>query len=480
MSKSSRPRGIRRAAVRAIGGLVRRLASVEATAYDAAKASRHLDRWWKTGADHNSANESNTREVRERLRNRARYEVANNSIANGIVHTLTNDVIGTGPRLQLVADGLEDRAGLRVLEQGWARYAKETGLVDDLRTLYMARVVDGEGLGVFESVGGVRRMRILEVDRLTSTLSTARNIDGVLLDERGMPTAYQIRRRHPGGPLASLEYDEYRPGQVIHFYRRERAEQIRGIPYITPALNLFAQLRRLTLATLSSAELAANVSAVIQSDAPAFEDEAGIPDAGDVFDIERGGILTLPWGYKIAQLKAEQPTTQYEQFKRALVSEIARCLNMPYNVAAGDSSSYNYASGRMDHQVYHRQLKIEHDSVERAILDRLLVNYLNDASVRTGTLPARVRTMLLGGDLSLSWQWHWPGREHVDPLKEANAASTRLSSGVSNLKIEYAKQGLDWEEEVRQTAREAELMADLGIAGMGLAHAEIGEDDEED
>ena len=41
-------------------------------------------------------------EVRRTLRNRARYEVANNSYARGIVLTLANDVIGTGPRLQML------------------------------------------------------------------------------------------------------------------------------------------------------------------------------------------------------------------------------------------------------------------------------------------------------------------------------------------------------------------------------------------
>jgi len=35
---------------------------------------------------------------------RARYEVANNAYARGIVLTLANDVIGTGPRLQMLSE----------------------------------------------------------------------------------------------------------------------------------------------------------------------------------------------------------------------------------------------------------------------------------------------------------------------------------------------------------------------------------------
>ncbi len=37
-------------------------------------------------------------------------------------------------------------------------------------------------------------------------------------------------------------------------------------------------------------------------------------------------------------MHAEQPATTYAEFKREILNEIARCLNMPFNVAAGNSS----------------------------------------------------------------------------------------------------------------------------------------------
>jgi len=61
-------------------------------------------------------------------------------------------------------------------------------------------------------------------------------------------------------------------------------------------------------------------------------------------------------------------------------------------------------------------------------------------------------------------QWFWDGNEHVDPAKEANAQATRLASRTTSLAREYARQGLDWEAELRQIAKERELMARLGIA----------------
>ena len=60
--------------------------------------------------------------------------------------------------------------------------------------------------------------------------------------------------------------------------------------------------------------------------------------------------------------------------------------------------------------------------------------------------------------------WFWDGQEHVDPQKEANAQAVRLQSRTTTLAAEYARQGKDWETELRQIAREKELMDELGIS----------------
>ncbi|MEA3366566.1 MAG: hypothetical protein U9R68_00465 [Planctomycetota bacterium] len=64
--------------------------------YDAARTTDDNSRHW-IHADNLSADAANSPEVRRLLRNRTRYEVANNSYARGIVDTLANDLIGTGP-----------------------------------------------------------------------------------------------------------------------------------------------------------------------------------------------------------------------------------------------------------------------------------------------------------------------------------------------------------------------------------------------
>jgi len=209
---------------------------------------------------------------------------------------------------------------------------------------------------------------------------------------------------------------------------------------------------------LGAAEQAALPSGVIYTDAPADAESAAV-EPMDTVEMDRGTWMTMPYGWKIGQVKAEQPTTVYGDFKHEVINEIARCLNMPFNIAAGNSSGYNYASGRLDHQAFFKAIRVDQNFLGDMVLDRLLKAWMDEAVLIEGYLPQWLRR--LGVDLS--HQWFWDGFEHVDPQKEAGAQATRLQSNTTTLAAEYAKAGLDWESELHQRARELALMRELGL-----------------
>jgi capsid protein len=229
------------------------------------------------------------------------------------------------------------------------------------------------------------------------------------------------------------------------------------VPDILPALPLFAQLRRFTLAVIAAAETAADFAGILYTDAPA----SGESDAAEPFEpieLEKRALVTMPGGWKMSQLQAEQPSTGYAEFKHEILNEIARCLNMPFNVAAGNSSGYNYASGRIDHQTYFKAIRVEQVHLEAVVLDRILAAWLDEAALIPGLLPDD-----LGPFVHWPHQWFWDGHEHVDPLKEASAQATRLANHTTTLAHEYARRGLDWEAQLRQRAKELALVAALGL-----------------
>ncbi|MFM2094117.1 MAG: hypothetical protein RIS70_1241 [Planctomycetota bacterium] len=440
-----------------------RTRSIVRARYDAAVTNEDNRRHW-ANADGLSANASNNSEVRRVLRNRARYEVANNSYARGIVLTLAHDVVGTGPRLQLLTSDAEAN---RRIEQAFMQWSRSIGLPEKLRTMRMARATDGEAFAILINNPALPTevqldLRLIEADQVTTpdlNQLTSSAVDGILFDTSGNPIEYHVLRKHPGDSSNSLtrDYDRVPASAVVHWFRSDRPGQSRGIPDIMPALPLFAQLRRFTLAVLAAAETAADFAGILYTDAPA-NGEADAAEPFEPIELEKRALVTMPGGWKMSQMQAEQPATTYAEFKHEILNEIARCLNMPFNVAAANSSGYNYASGRLDHQTYFKAIRVEQSHLECVVLDRILTAWFDEAALLADFLPAG-----LGPIADWPHQWFWDGHEHVDPAKEASAQATRLSNLTTTLADEYAKRGLDWETQLRQRAKEMQLMNELGL-----------------
>ena len=432
--------------------------------FDVAESGEDRRHW--ANADAFAADAALSPMVRRTMRNRARYERQNNSYLAGMSATLANDLVGTGPRLQLQ---FGDDENARMIERAFFDWSWQIDLASKLRTMREALVVDGEAFAMMITnprMPGVQLdLRLVESEMVaTPTELMAQSItpdgstvDGLEFDTVGNVTAYQVLNYHPGSNFRvnTLEFQRVPASQMVHWFRPLRPGQHRGMPEVTPALKLFAQLRRYTEAVCAAAETAADFAGFLRTNSPAAEvDEV---EAFAEMPIEKRSMVTLPDGWTFEQLKAEQPTSTYAMFKRELIGEIGRCLGLPFNVSALDSSSYNYASGRMDHQVYATTQRIMRDDLERKLLDRVLEAWVNEATL-AGYMPQGVPAFS-----EWDWSWQWDGKEHVDPKKEADAADTRLRNHTTTLAAEYAKQGKQWDVELRQRAAEVALMDELGL-----------------
>jgi lambda family phage portal protein len=426
--------------------------------FDSAQTTPDNRRHW-ANADLLSADAAATPEVRRILRSRARYEVANNCYARGIILTLANDVIGTGPRLQMLADDDEVNS---TVEREFVRWARAVRLAEKLRTMRMARAADGEAFALLFSNGNLPHpvkldIRLIEADQVaTPGLAPASGsaVDGIVFDECGNPREYHLLKAHPGSGKAALgaDYERVPAESMVHWFRVDRPGQSRGVPELTPSLPLFAQLRQYRQAVLDAARTAANIALFMKTNAPAGGEAAEVEPLATM-DLEPNMAVFTPEGWEPAQIKAEQPTTTFSEFCTGVIAEAARPFSMPKNVALCDSSGYNYASGRLDHQTYFKSIRVEQSHLEDVVLDRILAAWLVEAAKVFGLAPLE------------DWphQWFWEGREHVDPQKEATAQAQRLANHTTTLAAEYARAGKDWETELRQRAKEVTLMKELGL-----------------
>ena len=463
----------------------RRVASLPVRAsYDSAQTTNNNKRLWAL-ADLLSANVSNSPEVRSIIRSRARYEIANNSWAKGMVLTLAKSTIGKGPRLQL---NTPDREMNRLAEVMWVKWSRRIRLAAKLRTMRMARVSDGETFGLIGinpnlDIATNVDLRLIEADQvasparmLNSYLADNEIVDGIEFDAYGNPTAYYLLPHHPGGSSLDVGMEARRidARQVIHWQREDRAGAHRAVPEIAPALPLFSQLRRYTLAVVDAAETAADYSVVFSTDllgSDSFGNQSAATDVKEsstfgAIELERRMATFLPEGWKASQIKAEQPTTIYDAFVRSIINEIARCLEIPLNIASGNSGGYNFASGRLDGRIFDKFIDVETDDCESVVVERLY-----DIWVRQLTLMSAFSAWRNYED-DIPHQYFWDGAEAIDPAKEAAAQKIKLESGTTTRAREYARLGRDWETEQEQGVRERlneirlakELASDFGLS----------------
>lgn len=426
--------------------------------YDAAQTTPENRRHW-ANADALSALSANSPAVRQKLRMRSRYEVANNSYARGIVNTRANHVVGTGPRLNVeTGDASVDRA----IERAFNAWSEEIELAEKLRTMQKAKIVDGESFALLVTNPKVATavkldLSLYEGDQISTPglyEEKASACDGIVFDRWGNPETYHLLKTHPGDYSAYMVMDDYNridAADVLHWFRCDRPGQRRGIPEILPSLPLFAMLRRYTLAVIGAAETVADWAGVLWTDSPP---DQTAEDAEPFEEIELASRLltVVPAGWKLGQIQAEQPTTTYQMFKSEILNEIARCLDMPYNIAAANSSNYNYASGRLDHQSHFKSVEVERFT---KLLRRIVRAFVDEASL-VGAIPAALPPFD-------SWtvSFFWDGFLHADPVKEANAQEKRLANNTTTLAIECAREGRDWQDVLKQRAKELKLWRDL-------------------
>ncbi len=418
--------------------------------YDAARGGNETVNLWRL-ASSLDADACNSLGVRRKLRNNSREEQSNNGYCAGIVSTQSNYVIGTGPKLRLLTRSTPFN---QMVEARWAAWCKATHFALKLRTMCSAKTGDGEGVGIlFDNPNATDPvsldLRLVECDQLTAPVmrtNDANYIDGVHFDEFGNPTDYDILKRHPGSTwyaaIVRPEYDTVPAKFVLHWFARKRAGQHRGVPDLAPSLSLFGTSRRYREAVVAAAETAADFAAIMEMGSAGISDDLVAPFTS--IPIEKRMLMMSPAGATARQMKAEQPATTYESFNRGMISEEARPLNMPYNIAACDSSRYTFSGGQLDHLTYFVSVGVERQDCGFMVLDKTFPMWFEQAAHIYGwhvdATPAPKHT------------WGWNKKPQNDPVKTANARKISVGFGGTLLSDIYDEDGEDYDDKIERMA----------------------------
>lgn len=406
-------------------------------AYDAAQSTFALKQHWQM-SDAYSADAANSSSIRKTLRERSRYESANNSYLCGMFRTIANDVIGRGPRLQMLSTN--ERINNRV-ERLWKAWAKQIKLAKKLRIARQAQVRDGEVFLLFvtnNKLNGPVKLdvQVIECDQVEDMFfipTPEQPVSGMELDKAGNASAYHVLKLHPGSQVLwatnPYEFDRIEAEFVVHMFKADRPGQHRGIPECTSSLSLFAILRSYTMATLDAARIAGTMNFAIgtKSNQVAPAKIRNVP-AFTPLAIPAGTIPLLPEGWEPMQSDMQRTVVGFDVFSDQIVNEAARPMSMPRNIATGNSSNYNFSSSKMDKATYYAAIGIDQNELGEDVLDPIHQAFLQELEA-CGELDLLPDDPPLEPIEEMDHEWEFDSPDPIDEEKTANADKINLSTG---------------------------------------------------
>jgi lambda family phage portal protein len=333
------------------------------------------------------------------------------------------------------------------------------------------------------------------------------SVQGVVLDDDGVPVAYCIENYNPIKPHQIEEEvvmarDVLGRVVVIHVHDSPPTV-IRGISPMAPAIQVVRQYDQLANATLTAALIQAIFAATIESDAPTEhllqalqEDEeqmtpppsgqgatmggVGSGAPGDwnrlmatraewydhtKFDLgKQGKVLHIFPGEKLNFLRSEHPNDNYKPFSRTLLLEVARCLGITYEQLTGDREGATYSSERMGSAENWLICQHRRQHIAGRFMQTAFEAWLEEDIEQGFTqVPGGIEAFHRQRDAFCRADWRGPPKPTADEMKTARANAIKLANHVITREMWSADEGADWQDIDDQRARERDNAEELGL-----------------
>lgn len=442
------------------------------------------------------------------VRSRTRDLARNSAIGGSFVQTAKDNVIGhqlrlsSKPDYRLLGKSADwAREWSTQVESEFRTWANTTEcdasntqtLIGQARTAFHAFLTNGDSitLPAYLPRPGHRwytKLQGVESDRLATPpeLSASRYVrGGVEIDDYHAPLAYHIRKQHPGDWMGLISgnaeafqfervpaFDSIGRRRVFHLYDKERDEQSRGMTTFSRVLRESRVLSEYVGHENHAAMANSLIAAFLESDLPPdqvgelFGNSAGEANQywSDVSSryhrkkLEGGLFFNMPLGTKLSSFNPSRPNVAFEPFVRFMVRYLSTGLNIPYELLLKDFSQTNYSSARAALLEAWRYFLSCRQLFTDQWLQPVYFAWLEEAVDKNRVEAPDLYPQLYAYSRA---RWIFSGRGWVDPVKEIQAAKTRMETGMSTLEDETAEQGRDWEETLEQRAIESQRKREL-------------------
>ena len=270
--------------------------------------------------------------------------------------------------------------------------------------------------------------------------------NGVEVDHNYKPVRYWLRTGYTGnyesGRLYAIPAED-----MIHLYRPEFINQVRGFSRAIASFESLKQLDDFAVAELIAAKVSSCQGIFYQRNEKTpvgdFLGQDGNDEGTFLQQLSPGVASIVPNGYSVKTLTPNHPSSQYGQFVKAMGKRVASSMGTNYNTLYGDLQSVNYSSLRQaniaQNAFYKSWQKYLIDNWKNVEFELFLKNYIiNKASSQLK--PSQYKQYLR------SYQFIGKTDPSYDISKQILAIERSLKLGLTSPIIEIEKRGLDPQE----------------------------------
>ena len=462
---------------------------------------------------------------RDRMVARMRDLVRNDGWASGAVTRILDNAVGANFRPISKPDyrALAALTGNKAFDAEWAEeygrevdaryrlWSEDEGFYCDairkqsmaqmLRLGFRHKIVDGDALAQvvwLPQRRGYGRARyatavlMIDPDRLSNPqlqFDQRYMRGGVHIDEVGAPIGYYIRQAHQADWFVAdkaVTWD-YIPREtswgrpiIVHDYDLEQANQHRGVGILGPVVQRLKALIKYDGAELDAAILNAIFASYIESPHDPALVESALAGADELpayqsartdfhkekrLSINGARIPILFPGEKINTVTAARPTSNFADFEKAVLRNFASAAGLSAQQVSQDWSDVNYSSARGALLEAWKTLDRRRIDFSIGFARPLRSAWLEECHevdklpMPNGVIPDYAEARGAFGRA----MWLGPGIGWMDPVAEKEGAIMGMGAGLSNLELEAGVQGLDWEENLDQLAREKAAFESRGL-----------------
>lgn len=385
---------------------------------------------------------------------RSRDEFMGNSIASGAIKRIRTNVIGTGIKLKANIDNtllqLDQNKKEEIenkLEHLWKMWSNSTecdyyrtSKLSQLQSLaILTLLIDGECLAaltykVYSGELFAPKIRLLDPASCENPYITNGKdiVNGVEKDKKGVVVAYHFKKNKESDETIRVKVHGSLTGRknLLVLMDKERIGQRRGVPLISPVLEILHQMRKFTHAELMAATINSYFAAFIENENESTKNKSPFKKKdGTPVTLESGIISELAKGQTIKFPETNRPNSGFTKFMETMCVHLGAALELsPELLLLKFSNNYSASKGALLESW--KMLKMRRqwftDDFMQPIYDEF-VDYC--VAMELIDLPGYENP--INKMAYRNAQWFGQAQGSLDPLKEARASEVKIRNQLT-------------------------------------------------